>query len=210
MAAAVAPAVAYHDIAYDAIEAPVDIDDLFSNALTLICKVTGNTRRYFYSSGIMSMKAVVELFPTHDASDDFIQSIRRKEGKDISIPVYRDPNFQEMEFTLRFPLVQQSRLKALRLYAVGHSYSGLPFNLPLLDEPTILRFSAFCTTIQSGKQTKDIPEAGIPLLSPAGDAASNYAAWSEKMVDFMSNYRSCYSGRTRWRASRRTKQSISF
>jgi hypothetical protein len=190
---AAAPPV-YHDIAYNAIEAPADFDNQFSDALTTVCKVTGNTRWYLYSSGILSMKAVVELFPAHESADDFVDSVQRKEGKNFSVPLFSDPNFGESEFTLRFPLVQQSRLKAMRLYAIGQSYCGLPFNLPLMNEPTILRFSAFCTTIRSGKTKKDIPEAGIPLLPPAGDAASNYAAWSEKMVDFMSNYRSCYTG----------------
>jgi hypothetical protein len=31
-------------------------------------------------------------------------------------------------------------------------------------------------------------------LAPAGDAVANYAMWSDKFIDFMSNYRSCYSG----------------
>jgi hypothetical protein len=80
------------------------------------------------------------------------------------------------------------------LYAIGHAYSGIHFNLPLLDELTILRFSVFTTLISSAKTTKDVPETRIPLLAPAGDVADNYATWSDKFIDFMSNYRSCYSG----------------
>jgi hypothetical protein len=85
-------------------------------------------------------------------------------------------------------------LKALRLYAVTHSFCGLPFNLQTLDEATILRFGLFVTTIGTGKTTKDMLETGIPVLSAVGNAAENYSVWSEKFVDFMSNYRSCYTG----------------
>jgi hypothetical protein len=91
-------------------------------------------------------------------------------------------------------LIQQVRLKALRIYAVTHAFCGLPFNLPTLNEATILRFGLFITTIVTGKTTKDMPENGIPVLPALGNAAENYSVWSDKFVDFMSNYHSCYTG----------------
>jgi hypothetical protein len=53
--------------------------------------------------------------------------INRKEGKTITILIYHNPNFADFEFALRFPLVQQNQLKAFRLYAIGHAYSGIIF-----------------------------------------------------------------------------------
>jgi hypothetical protein len=39
-----------------------------------------------------------------------------------------------------------------------------------------------------------MPETGIPVLPALGNAANNYLVCSDKMVDFLSNYRSCYTG----------------
>jgi hypothetical protein len=57
-----------------------------------------------------------------------------------------------------------------------------------------MRFGSYATSILSGKTTKDVPEVGIPMLASTGNAADNYSAWSDKFTDFMSNYRSCYTG----------------
>jgi hypothetical protein len=182
--------IVYHDRAYNAIQFQGDFNDDFANTLAAICKITVNTRRYLYSAGITSMEAVVEFFSTHEAATKFIDSVMKKEGKELSIPLYRDPNYH----LLRFPLIEQVRLKALQLFAVTHSFCGLPFNLQTLDEATILRFGLFVTTITTGKTTKDMLEIGIPVLSALGNAAENYSVWSDKFVDFMSNFRSCYTG----------------
>jgi hypothetical protein len=40
---------------------------------------------------------------------------------------------------------------------------------------------------------KDMPETGIPVLPAFGNADDNYLVWSDKMVDLLSNYRSCYT-----------------
>jgi hypothetical protein len=53
-------------------------------------------------------------------------------------------------------LVQQVRLKAQHLYAVTHAFCGLHFNLPTLNEATILQFGLFVTTIATGKTAKDM------------------------------------------------------
>jgi hypothetical protein len=140
------------------------------------------------------MEAVVEFFSTHNAASKFIDTVMKKEGKVLSILLYHDPNYQSQEVLLRFPLVQQVQLKALRLYTVTHAFCGLLFNLPTLNEATILQFGLFVTTIATGKTTKDMPESGIPVLPALGNAAENYSVWSDKFVDFMSNYRSCYTG----------------
>jgi hypothetical protein len=182
----------YHDWAYSAIQFPADFNNDFANTLAAICKITVNTRRYLYAAGITSMEAVVEFFSTHDHASKFIDTVMKKEGKELSILLYRNPNYQSPEILLRFPLVQQVRLKALRLYAVTHAFCGIPFNLPTHNEATILRFGLFVTTIATGKTTKDMPENGIPVLPALGNAAENYSVWSDKFVDFMSNYCSCY------------------
>jgi hypothetical protein len=130
--------IVYHDRAYNAIQFQGDFNDDFANTLAAICKITVNTRRYLYSAGITSMEAVVEFFSTHEAATKFIDGVMKKEGKELSIPLYRDPNYRNQEILLRFPLVQQVRLKSLRLFAVTHSFCGLPFNLQTLDEATIL------------------------------------------------------------------------
>jgi hypothetical protein len=140
------------------------------------------------------MATLVEFFPTHDDTYKFINGVSKKEGEELTLPLYRDPNYRNQDVVLRFPLVQQVQLKALRLYAVSHAYSGIPYNLPALDEATILRFGLFVTTINSGKTMKDMPETGIPVLPALGNAAKNYLVWSDKMEDFLSNYRSCYTG----------------
>jgi hypothetical protein len=147
--------VVYHDRAYNAIQFPSDFNNDFANTLAAICKITINTHRYLYSAGITSMEPVVEFFSTHDAATKFIDGVMKKEGKELSIPLYQDPNYRNQEILLRFPLVQQVRLKALRLYTVTHSLCGLPFNLPTLDEATILQFGLFVTTIVMGKRMKD-------------------------------------------------------
>jgi hypothetical protein len=184
----------YHDRAFNAIQFPANFNNNFADTLAALCKVTVNTRRYLYATGLHSMESIVEFFSTHEEASKFIAGLTKKEGKELSIPLYRDPNYHSQDITLRFPLVQQVRLKALRLYAVAHSYCGLPFNLPTLDEATILRFGLYVTTINSGKTTRDMPEIGIPVLPALGNAADNYSVWSDKMVDFLSNYRSCYTG----------------
>jgi hypothetical protein len=189
-----APPPPPHDRAYNSIQFPADFDDDFANTLAAICKVTVNTRRYLYATGIHSMAAMVEFFPTHEDTAKFIDGVTKKEGKELKLPLYRDPNYRNQEVILRFPMVQQVRLKALRLYAVSHAYCGIPYNLPALDEATILRFGLFVTTIYSGKTTKDMPETGIPVLPALGNAADNYSVWNDKMKDFLSNYRSCYTG----------------
>jgi hypothetical protein len=120
----------YHDRAYSVIKFQADFNNDFANTLAAICKITVNTRWYLYAAGITSMEAVVEFFSTHDAASKFIDTVMKKEGKEVSIPLYRDPNYQSQDILLRFPLIQQVRLKALRLYAVTHSFCGIPFNLP--------------------------------------------------------------------------------
>jgi hypothetical protein len=185
---------ALYDPAFDSIELVADFDNNFYDALRGPCKISADMRQFLYAAGVTSMTSFGEFFPTHESTDDFIKSVYRKEGKTVDLPIYRNPAFIEYEFTLRFPLVQQGRLKALRLYAIDHAYAGIHFNLPLLEEPTILRFSIFATSINLGKTTKDVPDTGIPLLAPSGDVAANYAMWSEKFIDFMSNYRSWYTG----------------
>jgi hypothetical protein len=40
----------------------------------------------------------------------------------------------------------------------------------------------------------DMPETSIPVLPALGNATNNYLVWSDKMMDFLSNYRSCYTG----------------
>jgi hypothetical protein len=47
--------MAYHDRAYNAIQFPADFNDNFANTLAAICKVTVNTRRYLYATGLHSM-----------------------------------------------------------------------------------------------------------------------------------------------------------
>jgi hypothetical protein len=192
--AALPPPIAYHDRAYNAIQFPADFDDPFADTLAAICKVTVNTCCYLYATGIHSMATMVEFFPTHDDIYKFINGVSKKEGKELTLPLYRDLNFLNQDVILRFPLVQQVRLKALRLYAVSHAYCGLLYNIATLDEATILRFGLFVTTINSGKTTKDMPETGIPVLPALGNAAENYLVWSDKMTDFLSNYCSCYTG----------------
>jgi hypothetical protein len=39
-----------------------------------------------------------------------------------------------------------------------------------------------------------MPETGKPVLQALGNAADNYSVWSDKMVDFLSSYGSCYTG----------------
>jgi hypothetical protein len=139
------------------------------------------------------MESIVEFFSMHEEASKFISGLTKKEGKELSIPLYRDPNYRNQEIILRFHLVQQVQLKALWLYAIAHSYCGLPFKLPTLDEATILWFGLYVTTINSSKTTRDMPENGIPVLPALGNAADNYSVWSDKMVDFLSNFRSCYT-----------------
>jgi hypothetical protein len=98
--------IVYHDRAYNAIQFQGDFNDDFANTLAAICKITVNTRRYLYSAGITSMEAVVEFFSTHDAATKFIDGVMKKEGKEISIPLFRDPNYRSQEILLRFPLIQ--------------------------------------------------------------------------------------------------------
>jgi hypothetical protein len=189
----VAPVV-YHDQAYNAIQFPGDFNDSFANTLAAICKITVNTCHYLYSGWITSMEAVVEFFSTHDAASKFIDGVMKKEGKELSIPLYQDPNHQSQEILLWFPLVQQVHLKALQLYAVTYSFCGIPFNLQTLDKATIQRFGLFVTTIVTGKTMKDMPKISIPVLPALGNAADKYSVWSDKFVDFMSNYCLCYTG----------------
>jgi hypothetical protein len=144
---AVPALLVYHDRAYNAIQFPADFDDEFADTLAAICKVTVNTRSYLYATGIDSMATMVEFFATHEEASKFINGVTKKEGKEMNLPLYRDPNFRNQEVTLRFPLVQQVRLKALRLYGVSHAYSGIPYNLAALDEATILRFGLFVTKL---------------------------------------------------------------
>jgi hypothetical protein len=94
-------------------------------------QITEDTQWYLYSTGITSMALFGEFFPTHDSVDKFVKLVNWKEGKTIDIPIYRNPNFTEFDFTLRFPLVQQNWLKALCLYAIGHAYSGIGFIVSL-------------------------------------------------------------------------------
>jgi hypothetical protein len=114
----------YHDNAYNVIHNQAEFDDHFADTLAGICKVTVNTCCYLYAAGITSMKSFVEFFPKHDSISKFIDGVAKKEGKDMSLALYRDPAFMSLDITLRFPLVQQIRLTALRLFVVGHSYSG--------------------------------------------------------------------------------------
>jgi hypothetical protein len=51
----VAAPMAYRDRAYNAIQFPADFNDNFANTLTAVCKVTVNTRRYLYATGLHSM-----------------------------------------------------------------------------------------------------------------------------------------------------------
>jgi hypothetical protein len=97
--------IVYHDRAYNAIQFQADFNNDFANTLAAICKITVNTRRYLYSAGITSMEAVVEFFSTHDAATKFIDGVMKKEGKEISIPLFRDPKYRSQEILLRFPLI---------------------------------------------------------------------------------------------------------
>jgi hypothetical protein len=134
-----------------AIELVADFNNAFSDAVWGPSKIMVDTQQFLYSAGVTLMVSFGEFFPTHDSADDFVKLVNRKEGKMMDLLIYRNPNFQEYEFTLRFPLEQQNQLKALQLYAIGHAYSGIHYNLPLLDEVTILRFSIFATSIGSAK-----------------------------------------------------------
>jgi hypothetical protein len=97
----------YHDNAYNVIQSQQDFDNNFADTLKGLCKVTINTCRYLFAAGITSMKTFVEFFPTHDSMDKFINQVSKKEGKDVSLPLYCVPAFMSVEITLRFPLVQQ-------------------------------------------------------------------------------------------------------
>jgi hypothetical protein len=130
------------------------------------------------------MKSFVEFNPTHDSISKFIDGFANKEGKDMSLALYRNPAFLSLKISLCFLFVQQIRLTALRLFVVGHSYSRLPFNLPSINNVTILQFGFLFSIISLGKTTKDIPELGIPLLPALGNGADNYLAWGKKFTDF--------------------------
>jgi hypothetical protein len=158
--------IVYHDQAYNAIQFPADFDDEFADTLAAICKVTVNTHRHLYATGIHSMATMVKFFATHEEASKFINGVTKKEGKEMNLPLYHNPNFCNQEVTLCFPLVQQIWSKALRLYGVSHAYCGIPYNLAALDEATILPFGLFVTTVNSGKTTKDMPETSIPSYPP--------------------------------------------
>jgi hypothetical protein len=97
---------ACHDPVYDTIEAVADFDNNFSNALRGRCQISLDTWRFLYSAGITSMASFSEFFSPHELADDFVKSVIRKEGKELNLPIYCNPNFTEYQFTLQFPLVQ--------------------------------------------------------------------------------------------------------
>jgi hypothetical protein len=162
----------YHDWAYNDIQFPADFNNDFAKTLAAICKVTVNTCCYLYATGINLMESIVEFFLTYEEASRFISGLTKKEGKELSIPLYHNPNYCNQEVTLWFHLVQQVWLKALQLYAVTHSFCVLPFNLPTLDEATILQFGLLVATINSGKTMKDMSETSIPVLPTLGNAGA--------------------------------------
>jgi hypothetical protein len=83
----------YHDNAYNVIHNQAEFDNHFADTLAGICKVTVNTRRYLCAAGITSMKSFVDFFPTHDSISKFIDGVAKKEGKDMSLALYRNPVF---------------------------------------------------------------------------------------------------------------------
>jgi hypothetical protein len=89
----------YHDRAYSAIKFQAEFNNDFANTLAAICKITVNTRCYLYAAGITSMEAVVEFFSTHDAASKFIDTVMKKEGKEVSIPLYCDPNYAKAKIS---------------------------------------------------------------------------------------------------------------
>jgi hypothetical protein len=81
----------------------------------------------------------------------------------------------------------------VQLLAVMSCYSGILVNLATVNKPKILQLNTLCTTVHSGKTMHDIPKSRMLLLAGAGNAADKSGLWSEKSVNFMSNYQSCYT-----------------
>jgi hypothetical protein len=92
----------YHDRAFNTIQFPADFNNNFASTLAAICKVTVNTRCYLYATSLNSMELVVEFFATHEEASRFISGLTNKDGKELSIPLYCDPNYHNQEITLRF------------------------------------------------------------------------------------------------------------
>jgi hypothetical protein len=98
----------YYDKAYDALEEGGLADDGYSYLLTHVIGLNEDVRRLLYSSGINSMDAMVECFPTHSMVNEFIESIAKRDSKSVTIIVYREEERQPVECHLQFPLLQHN------------------------------------------------------------------------------------------------------
>jgi hypothetical protein len=186
--------MAHVDPAYECIEDINDADDMFSTVLSVVCNVTDNTRRYLYSAGVFSLSSMIECFPTHRHLETFLYSATKREGRQINVQVYRDPNVDNLDMLLRFPVIHHQRLRSLRLIAITSAYSDIAIQDGDITQEKIEAFSQLAVITTNSDMPVEIPDTGVPLFSVTGNTAANYSLWKDRFVDFIGNYRSAFTG----------------
>jgi len=184
-----------YDEAYDVLDDPTVVNDAFSDLLRTHCSFGTDVRRILYSSDVTSLRSLAESFPTHLAMDLFIKDLSKMNGREMTVArPHQDDGDEHYKFILRFPALQQLRLRALRLLAISRSYSDVAFDVQAIDAQTMKPFMVLAVSVTTAKLTSDIPEMGIPVLPAQGNPADNYSLWRDRFVDFIGAYRSCYTG----------------
>jgi hypothetical protein len=140
------------------------------------------------------MENVVECFGTHKLMESFIREASKRHGQDVNVPVFGDAARNDQNITLRFPLTQRTRFRAIRLVAVTRAYSGFPLYQPVITMDSIKPFASLAVSLESAKFSDGIADATVPPLSLTANPAASYSLWKEKFTDFLSIYRSAHTG----------------
>jgi hypothetical protein len=186
--------MAEFDESYECIEDVAQQDDYWSFTLQVAGNFSPDTRRYLFMNDLTSLRMLVESFPTHRLCEEYLSSTMKLLGKTVKVILYRNPQYDEKEFPLRFTPHNAQRLRLLRLLAVCAQYAGID----LTDDGDITdeKLGAFTqlSVLVTDPKIGTFSDALVPAVLLTGSLAINYTNWVDRFTEFMGSIRSKFTG----------------